>query len=525
MIKNTNYNIVKVLPPVVQQNLLEKCNAKYQCIIVLMLDCGLRVTETVSLQVKHFDFFNQKIVVKSLKKKGEQHYRDIPMTTRTVETVANYWSKLKDKSPDAFIFPSPTSASGHLGRKQVWKQIKKKTDGYAHPHMLRHTFATRIVNEGNDIRVAQNLLGHSNLQTTEIYLHVHEAEKRKAIASIELTPWHVRLYRKVFPAKRIILTPTTAGMTNYHVGRTKELAKLSDLMQKKVNTYVKGPQGVGKSHILDAIKGDKILRMEEFGGKKNLVNLLITLFEGDKATICSMLYGRNISEEEVDLLPNSKDLIIDQLSRDRQDLTKVINKESVKRLIELAIQITQKDEYTIIIDDVTNITPAGVRTLEKLKNHFHIICAARNIKIDRGTFLTNFEKIELTELDRAEATQLINLASKDIYTRIEDYEAYKNHIWEHTLGNPLYMIEMIDRYSKEANISVEVTKDIRHTAALKEINMGLPIIIMISGLMILRYYGREAGDDSGAFMLLGGVFMIFALFARPLANLGKRKWV
>ena len=243
MIKNTNYNIVKVLPPAVQQNLLDKCNAKYKCIIVLMLDCGLRVTEAVSLQVKHFDFFNKKIIVKSLKKRGVQHYRDIPMTTRTVETLANYWDKLKDKNPDAFIFPSPTSASGHLGRKQVWKQVKKKTDGYAHPHMLRHTFATRTVNEGNDILVIQNLLGHSNLRSTEIYLHVHEAEKRKAIASIELTPWYLRLYRKIFPQRRIILTPTMAGMTNYHVGRTKELAKLSDLMQKKVNTYVNGPQG------------------------------------------------------------------------------------------------------------------------------------------------------------------------------------------------------------------------------------------------------------------------------------------
>ena len=232
--------------------------------------------------------------------------------------------------------------------------------------------------------------------------------------------------------------------------------------------------------------------MEEFGGKKNLVNLLMTLFEGDKANICSMLYGKNISPEEVEMLPNSKDIIIDQLSKDRQDLTKIVSKESVKRLIELAIQITEKDEYSIIIDDVTNITPAGVRTLEKLKNHFHIICAARNIKIDRGTFLTNFEKIELTELNRAEATELINLASKDIYTRIEDYEAYKNHIWQNTTGNPLYIIEMIDRYSKEANISLEITKDIQHTTAMKEINMAMPLIIMISGLMVLRYYGQRS---------------------------------
>ncbi|MFK7979427.1 MAG: tyrosine-type recombinase/integrase [Saprospiraceae bacterium] len=527
LITRTDYNEVNILPFHLQEALLQKSNTKYQSIFLLMLDCGLRVSEAISLQIKHFNFFTQEVMVKSLKKRGKQLYRKIPMTTRLLDTLGKYWKGLKDKTPDAYIFPPGKSATRgkHINRTSVWRQIKKKTNGHVYPHMLRHTFATRVVNEGNDIRVAQDLLGHADMRTTQIYLHVAEADKRIAIKSIERIPWYLRFYHKFFPVQQIILTPTRAGMTNYHVGRTKELAKLSDLMQKKVNTYVKGPQGVGKSHILDAIEGDKILRMEEFGGKKHLVNLLMTLFEGDKANICSMLYGRNISQEEVEQLPNSKDIIIDQLSRDRQDLTKIINKESVKRLVELAIQITEKDEYTIIIDNVTSITPAGVRTLEKLKNHFHLIVAARNIKIDRGTFLTNFEKIELTELNRAEATELINLASKDIYTRIEDYEAYKNHIWENTNGNPLFIIEMIDRYSKEANISLEITKDIQHTTALKEINMAMPLIIGISALMILRYYGREAGEDSSAFMFLGGIFLVFALFARPLANLGKRKWV
>ena len=197
-------------------------------------------------------------------------------------------------------------------------------------------------------------------------------------------------------------------------------------------------------------------------------------------------------------------------------------KESIKRLTELAIQITQKLEYTIIVDDATNITNTGVRILEKLKNHFHLIVAARMVKIDKGTFLSNFEKIELQTLNRVETIELINLASRPIMDRVEDYESYKNHIWESTNGNPLFTLEMIDRYSKEQDISLEITKDIRHTSALKEINMTLPVIIAISSLMVLRYIGREMSDDSGAFMLFGGLFMIFALFARPLARLGKR---
>ena len=128
-----------------------------------------------------------------------------------------------------------------------------------------------------------------------------------------------------------------------------------------------------------------------------------------------------------------------------------------------------------------------MRILEKLKNHFHLIVAAREIKIDKGSFLSNFEKVELKKLNRVEAIKLINLASRPLVKRIEDYEAYKNHIWESTNGNPLFTLEMIDRYSKEPDISLEVTKDLRHTSAIPALDMSLPFVIIISSFMLLRY--------------------------------------
>ena len=184
-----------------------------------------------------------------------------------------------------------------------------------------------------------------------------------------------------------------------------------------------------------------------------------------------------------------------------------------------------KKKYTIIVDDATNITRTGVRILEKLKNHFHLIVAAREIKIDKGSFLSNFEKVELKKLNRVEAIELINLASRPLIKRIEDYEAYKNHIWESTNGNPLFTLEMIDRYSKEPDISLEVTKDLRHTSAIPALDMSLPFVIIISSFMLLRYMGGEFGDDAGAYRLIGGAFLVFALFGRPLLRIGKRKVV
>ena len=499
----TTYHTPKLATYKQQEQLLEQCNKKYTCIVLLMLDCGLRITEVLRLQVKDLNFMDNEVRVLSLKKRDKSHFRAIPFSQRLLKALGEYWKELKDKRPDAYLFPTghKYSDTPHLTRGQAWKYIKKKSNGSIHPHVLRHTCATRIVNEGNDIRIAKEVLGHESVATTEIYLHVEQQQIKQAIASIEKIPLHLKLYQKFFPPKKVILTPTTEGMTKFHVGRRKELKKLADLRDKKVNTYINGPQGIGKSHLLDNMRGERILRLDEFAGKQALANLVLELFNGDKESIKEMLYG------------------------DRGDLGKVVYKESIKRLTELIIQITEKDEYTIIIDDATNITRTGVRILEKLKNHFHLIVAAREIKIDKGSFLSNFEKVELQPLNRVEAIELINLASRPIHERIEDYEAYKNHIWESTNGNPLFILEMIDRYSKEADISLEVTKDLRHTAAMQPLDMSLPFIIMVSSLMVLRYIGGEFGDDEGAFRLIGGAFLVFALFGRPLLRIGKRKFV
>ena len=94
--------------------------------------------------------------------------------------------------------------------------------------------------------------------------------------------------------------------------------------------------------------------------------MLLELFETDKQGIAELLFGVTLRPD--DSLPDSKDLIQQALSKERADLTKVINKESIKRLVELLIQVTSPQEYTIIIDDTTDITKAGVRNLEKLKN-------------------------------------------------------------------------------------------------------------------------------------------------------------
>ncbi len=188
------------------------------------------------------------------------------------------------------------------------------------------------------------------------------------------------------------------------------------------------------------------------------------------------------------------------------------------------IKSTNHNEYTII-DDLTALTPSGVTALAKLRNHFHIIAAARQIKMTHSSFLSNFQNIEILPLNRIESTEPIMKLSHPLLKRIENIEPYKNHIYDQTNANPLYIKELLERFSKEPVISLEHIRDIRHTAALPEIDMSVPVVIGLSSLMVLRCVGGEFEHDTGAYRLFGSVFLLFALFARSIFNYGKRKFV
>lgn len=507
MITATPRNI-KLVPHQHQEKLANLRNLKYRVIALLMLDCGLRVSEVVTLRVRNFNFLHSTVAVESLKKRSPaQRLRTIPLSQRLLDALADYLERSRFRSDaDAYMFPAGRGSSkAHLDRRQVWKRMKKYSDGLVHPHMLRHTFATRVVNSGNDLRVAQKLLGHTSQATTEIYTHVEEFQLRQAIRSIERESFWARLKRRVFPPRRINLIPLQKGMTKFHIGRKSELGRLSDLTAKKINTILIGPQGIGKSHLLDNFHEGKVLRIDDTSyPKKMLASMLLELFRGDKEAVAKALYG------DIDM---------------EKALEVIITKDSAKRMSELLVQVTQAKEYTLVFDDLTNITRNQVMYLEKLKNHFHILAAARRVKIEFASFLSNFERIELQPLPRPETIELIAKASAHFMERIEDFEAFKNHIWDNTQGTPLFILEMIERYEKEPFIAAEQTREIRHTAANPEIDMMVPLIVLVSCLMVMRYAGGEFETDGDAFRLIGGVFLLLAIFSRNLFKLVKRKFL
>ena len=143
-------------------------------IISLFYSCGLRLAE---LQGIHFGDFSADGATLLVRGKGDKH-RMIPVLPELAERVEAYKTTLETMgfatSADANVIVSQRGKS--LSRSAIQKVVKEKLEGAnvqgkKSPHILRHTFATHLMNKDADMRDIQELMGHSSLKTTQCYTH------------------------------------------------------------------------------------------------------------------------------------------------------------------------------------------------------------------------------------------------------------------------------------------------------------------------------------------------------------------
>ena len=150
---------------------------KSRLMISLIYACGFRVSELVGLKIKDLDF-NQKIGYIRQGKGNKDRQFNIPFFL--FEELLNQTEKQKDAG-EHFLFSGP---KGKLSSRNIQKIVAKAAlnagiDKDVHPHTLRHSFATHLLENGVDIRHIQILLGHSSILTTQIYTHVSTEELKK----------------------------------------------------------------------------------------------------------------------------------------------------------------------------------------------------------------------------------------------------------------------------------------------------------------------------------------------------------
>ena len=218
-------NLPTVLNAQEVQKILNCMSGKYWLITGILYGSGLRVHEVLRLRVKDIDFVNQSIYV-FRGKGGKDRYTLLPLSlAEPIKSQISMAKKCHNKDicegfSTASLPPSLIRKYGNAAKQVSWQFLFPSSVRCAHPidgyvcrhhihetayakslrqavtqsgvikrvtaHTFRHSFATRLLQSGADIRTVQELLGHADLRTTEIYTHVVGSRRAGTISPIDL---------------------------------------------------------------------------------------------------------------------------------------------------------------------------------------------------------------------------------------------------------------------------------------------------------------------------------------------------
>jgi integrase/recombinase XerD len=170
--------------------LIESASTSYHRVILMTLyGTGLRREELCRLKVTDVD--SQRMVIHVRQGKGHKD-RDVTLSPRLLEMLRAYW---KWRKPNVYLFPSYqrkrreqpiTSKTVYYAVREAARRagIKKKVS----PHLLRHSWATHLLERGTDLKTIQMLLGHFDLEATTIYLHLSQRHLQSVNNPIDALP-------------------------------------------------------------------------------------------------------------------------------------------------------------------------------------------------------------------------------------------------------------------------------------------------------------------------------------------------
>lgn len=182
-------SLPRVMKPADVAELLDRIPAttplelRDRALFELAYACGLRAEELVNLDHDSIDFDAEQVRVEG---KGGKT-RIVPAGEQALAAVGDYLERaraaLGSSTQDPALFLSKSgkrlSTSDVRRRLRVWAR-HAATQGAVHPHVLRHSFATHLLEGGADLRAIQELLGHSSISTTQVYTRVESARLRAA---------------------------------------------------------------------------------------------------------------------------------------------------------------------------------------------------------------------------------------------------------------------------------------------------------------------------------------------------------
>jgi site-specific recombinase XerD len=167
---------------------LLKCtlNLKHRTFLSTLYACGLRLSEAAHLKIADID--SHRMMIHVTQGKGSKQ-RQVPLSPRLLQELRAYWKKYR---PTEFLFPGKTPDRPYVDTS-IQKVIKKSAaqagiKKRVHPHVLRHSYATGLLEAGVDLLTISRLLGHASFTTTMVYLHCRREHLIHAPSPLDWLP-------------------------------------------------------------------------------------------------------------------------------------------------------------------------------------------------------------------------------------------------------------------------------------------------------------------------------------------------
>lgn len=384
----------------------------------LMLDAGLRASEVVNLRLQDIDWNRQ---VLRFVGKGRKE-AELPISNRLRDELEK---AIKERSPKAnhdYLLYNLRHPEQPISRFALLKLVRKygRRAGIGRKvfcHLLRHTFGTAMYREVKDLGRVQKAMRHSSPTTTTIYMHLNAEDQRADFEAIDKRPLWRRWWSRLKPKGefwQVRAHPFYIGQT---IGREKEITQLRKNLANRMSTVLSGERGTGKSHLLRQLTGERIYRLEDMKPIRECV-----------AGLCEQLHADGLLAE----IPHSRGSSV-----------------FVRALQEAG----KRERLTLVIDSITDSTKPEGALLQKLVESWVIFTAIDRRQKDkiRHIFFGKADIIEVECFDRATAFAFAETAMADLY--VADTDAYLNHLYIHSQGNPQAILEMIETTRKKGDLS------------------------------------------------------------------------